>query len=103
MEEAEHSSEIAMRTSLSRAYYALYHLGSEITGASDHGTIRNRLRAIDHEVGDLYGYFQDRRSKADYMPLLSIFEPKGMKRFRETHLEDMIRVRDLFERLKEMM
>ena len=61
MEEAEHSSEMAMRTSLSRAYYALHHLGIEITGSADHGEVRNRLREIDKQMGDQYGDFLELR------------------------------------------
>lgn len=99
MEEAEHSSEIAMRTSLSRAYYALHHLGIEITGASGHGTIGTLLSQRNPRLGTEYAHFLRLRARADYTPPL--LNGLDLEAFRETFQEEMTRARRLFDLLKE--
>jgi len=73
------SSAAEMRTTISRAYYATYHLGAELlremgfhisTGPQGHGDVRHRLgnsgvpevMRIGSQLGDLQG----RRIQADY-------------------------------------
>jgi uncharacterized protein (UPF0332 family) len=101
MEEAEHSSEIAMRASLSRAYYALHHLGIALTGETNHGRIRETLRFLDARLGDEYAYFMDLRHKADYDPQLLSRQYGSLDQFRLGFREDLARARELFERLRE--
>ena len=101
MEEAEHSSEVAIRASLSRAYYALHHLGIALTGEKNHGRLRDVLKAKDSRLGTEYAYFMDLRHKADYDPNLVSRQYGDLDQLRLGFRDDLVRARDLFERLRE--
>lgn len=84
------SSAAEIRTAISRAYYAVYHVSAEIlramgfqisTGPQGHGDVRNRLSnsgapevmRIGSQLGDLQG----RRIQADYrLDNLEVENPK---------------------------
>lgn len=102
MEEAEHSSEIAMRTSLNRAYYALFHLGQTITGSDKHREIRKALSVVDGTLGEEYRYFITRRAWADYPDTHTPLVNADLEALRRSFREDILRARELLERFKEL-
>ena len=84
------SSAAEIRTAINRAYYATYHIGSEVlremgfqisTGPQGHGDVRNRLSNSGApevmRVGSQLGDLQGRRIQADYrLDTLEIENPK---------------------------
>jgi uncharacterized protein (UPF0332 family) len=65
---ATNTSEIAMRSSLSRPYYASFHLGSALTGGKGHSDVVKRLTDSQGDVGRDLKKFHDLRSQMDYAP-----------------------------------
>ena len=61
-------TEIAVRNSLSRLYYANYHLALLLTKEANHSKIAHRLQAEFGSIGGAYGKLHDLRSQMDYRP-----------------------------------
>jgi uncharacterized protein (UPF0332 family) len=98
---AEHSSETEMRNSLSRMYYATYHLARILTGEKEHGNVQAALKRFDAKsAGELRDLYRLRES-ADYDPDFVIEEYESLEDFRRQFSEDMGRARILYERLRE--
>ena len=68
-ESADHSSEQALRDSLSRSYYSVFHVGCALLGKG-FGDHKQFLQALKQRVGDELGakveYLQSLRIRADY-------------------------------------
>jgi uncharacterized protein (UPF0332 family) len=68
LELAEHSSEIEMRASLSRIYYAVYHVAIGLVGNKAHGEMAAALELREEGLGERYTTLLELRQKADYDP-----------------------------------
>ena len=68
LELAEHSSEIEMRASLSRIYYAVYHVAIGLVGNRAHGEMAAALEQREEGLGERYASLLELRSRADYDP-----------------------------------
>ena len=68
LEMAEHSSEIEMRCSLSRIYYAVYHVARSQVGEKAHGKMAGALEEVQPGLGERYKSLLDLRNGADYDP-----------------------------------
>lgn len=65
---AEHSSEAEIRNSISRMYYATYHLATTAVGSMAHGEYAQALDSLEPGLGVSFKRFEDLRSRADYNP-----------------------------------
>lgn len=70
------ADETAMRSSLSRLYYASFHVASALTGGTSHGDIAKRLSETHGEIGRTFKRLHDVRSQMDYTP--DFFERLGV-------------------------
>jgi uncharacterized protein (UPF0332 family) len=68
LELAEHSSEIEMRASLSRIYYAVYHVAIGLVGNKAHGEMAAALEQREEGLGERHTTLLELRQKADYDP-----------------------------------
>jgi uncharacterized protein (UPF0332 family) len=82
------ASESAMRNSISRLYYASYHVAVALTDGKSHGDIAKRLTAIHGEVGQRFGKLHELRNKMDYRPDFFEKELRGQDP-RNWYLEQM--------------
>lgn len=79
---ADGSSEVALRSALSRSYYSIFHAANVLLGKVDHDDIAERLGAVDPELEERVRKLQQLRSQADYDPRLVEREFKGnLERF----------------------
>jgi hypothetical protein len=101
IELAEHSSEAELRSSLSRLYYALYHVARELTGISDHGQLPTALDVVHPNLGSEFKLFRDLRARADYNPNFSKTFGSGSE-FRAATLRSLDDGRKLYEQLLEL-
>ena len=62
------ASESAMRNSISRLYYASYHVAAALTGGTSHGDIARQLIEGYGEVGNRFRDWHRLRSQMDYRP-----------------------------------
>jgi uncharacterized protein (UPF0332 family) len=99
LEQAEHSSEIEMRMSISRMYYAVFHVASVLTGVADHGNMPGALDEIEVGLGKQYKRLRDLRSKADYAPK---FEELGINDW-QSFRDEMTKARTLFELIESLV
>ncbi|MHB1700319.1 MAG: hypothetical protein ACYCSN_09300 [Acidobacteriaceae bacterium] len=97
-EQAEHSSEIEMRMSISRMYYAVFHAAAVLTGVTDHGNMPEALNGIEQGLGQPYKRLRDLRSQADYDPAFEKLGITDLQSFRK----EMTEAATLFELLKEL-
>jgi hypothetical protein len=100
---AEHSSEAEIRNSLSRMYYAIYHLATIAVGSMAHGEFAASLNKLEPDLGTSFKRFEDLRSRADYNPhfvLQEFGDFRGMRAAFPTLLQEG---RDLYERLLELI
>lgn len=71
------ATEAAMRSSLSRLYYASFHVAAALTDGKSHGDIARRLADKYGDVGEKFQNFQDLRSQMDYRPDFFVKELRG--------------------------
>jgi len=57
-----------MRSSLSRLYYASFHIAAALTEGKSHGDIARRLADNYGELGERFARLHELRSKMDYRP-----------------------------------
>lgn len=98
LEQAEHSSEIEMRLSLSRMYYAAFHAAAAITGVADHGNMPGALDGIELGLGEQYKRLRELRNQADYNPTFKRLGIVNLQSLRD----EMDKARALYERLKQL-
>ena len=80
---ADGSSEVDLRSSLSRSYYSIFHAANVLFGKVSHGEIAKRLAGIDSELEVRVEKLQQLRSQADYDPKFVEREFKGnLEQFR---------------------
>jgi uncharacterized protein (UPF0332 family) len=65
---ADRSSEIELRSALSRSYYSIYHATKALLPKVDHHNIAEELGKLDRQVGLDIEILQKLRSQADYDP-----------------------------------
>ncbi len=65
---ADRSSEIELRTALSRSYYSIYHATKALLPRVDHHNIAEELGKLDRQAGLDIEILQKLRSQADYDP-----------------------------------
>jgi uncharacterized protein (UPF0332 family) len=82
------ASESAMRNSISRLYYASYHVAVALTDGKSHGDIAKRLAEKHGDVGERFGRLHELRSRMDYRPDFFQKELQG-KDPRNWYLEQM--------------
>lgn len=99
IELAEHSSEAEMRMSLSRLYYAVYHVAVAIVGNKSHGEMPPALNSIEPGLGDLYKDILELRQRADYDPDFVSRQFGSLQNLRVQFPREMERARALYERL----
>lgn len=99
LEIAEHSSEAEMRNSISRIYFAIYHVAAALSGINDHGNMPNFLNEIEGGLGDEFKRYRDLRAGADYNPNFARDQFQGLDGFRAQFREVMDGARTLYERL----
>ena len=59
-------NEAAIRSSLSRLYYASFHVATALTGGTSHGDIAKRLTETHGEIGQRFKSYHKLRSQLDY-------------------------------------
>jgi uncharacterized protein (UPF0332 family) len=101
-EQAEHLSEIEMRTSLSRMYYAAFHVAVELTGITDHGNIPSALDKLEPGLGRKYNRLRELRSKADYAPRFEEDSVTDLSSFQSLFREEMTKAGTLYDRLRQL-
>jgi uncharacterized protein (UPF0332 family) len=101
-EQAEHLSEIEMRTSLSRMYYAAFHAAVDLTGITDHGNIPVALDKIETGLGKRYDRLRQLRSKADYAPSFAEDSVTDLPSFQSLFREEMTKAGTLYDRLSQL-
>jgi uncharacterized protein (UPF0332 family) len=80
---ADGSSEVALRSALSRSYYSIFHATKVLFGKVSHSDIARKLGSIDPELGVRMEKLQQLRSQADYDPMFVEREFKGnLEQFR---------------------
>jgi len=80
---ADGSSEAALRNSLSRSYYSIFHASNVLFGRVSHSDIAKRLGGVDLELEAQVEKLQQLRSQADYDPNFVEREFKGnLEQFR---------------------
>jgi hypothetical protein len=65
---ADGSSEVALRSALSRSYYSIFHAANVLLGKVDHHDIAGRLAKIDPDLQAKVEKLKQLRSQADYDP-----------------------------------
>jgi len=65
---ADRSSEIELRTALSRSYYSIYHATKALLPRVDHHNIAEELGKLNQQAGLDIEILQKLRSQADYDP-----------------------------------
>jgi hypothetical protein len=82
-EQADGSSEAALRSALSRSYYSIFHAANVLFGKVSHSDIAKRLGGVDSELEARIDKLQQLRSQADYDPKFVEREFKGnLEQFR---------------------
>jgi uncharacterized protein (UPF0332 family) len=89
---ADGSSEVALRSALSRSYYSIFHAANVLLGKVDHDNIAEKLGAIDAEIGAQVKKLQKLRSLADYDPGFVEREFKGC--LEDFHLDARERINE---------
>jgi len=102
LEQAEHSSEAEMRNSLSRLYYAVYHVALVLVGSKAHGEIPAALDGLETGLGKLYKDLLELRQRADYDPAFVVRQFGSTENFRVQFPIEMDKARTLYERLRQM-
>lgn len=102
LELAEHSSEGEMRSSLSRMYYAVYHVALVLVGNKAHGEISEALENLEVGLGKLYAELLILRQRADYDPSFVARQFGSVENFRLKFPFEMEKARALYERLRQM-
>ena len=102
LELAEHSSEIEMRCSLSRIYYAVYHASIVLVGSMAHGEIPTALEEREQGLGDRYKRLMDLRHRADYNPAFVEQEFGDLGNFRIQFAQEIENARSLYGRLLQL-
>jgi len=103
---ADGSSEVLLRSTLSRSYYSIFHAPKVLFGRVSHSDIAKKLGGIDPELESRMEKLQQLRSQADYDPMFVEREFRGdLEQFRldvrrQVHegLSVFIRVLDEIER-----
>ena len=103
VELAEHSSEAEMRASVSRLYYAVYHVAIMIVGNMAHGEIPYALNRVENELGAQYKDLLELRHQADYDPEFVTRQFGSLVNFRIQFPREMEKARALYERLRSMV
>lgn len=97
---ADGSSEVALRSALSRSYYSIFHAANVLLGKVDHDDIAEKLGAIDPEIGAQVKKLQRLRSLADYDPGFVEREFKGsLERFQLDAREQIDEGLTIFNRI----
>jgi hypothetical protein len=80
---ADGSSEVVLRSALSRSYYSIFHATKVLFGKVSHSDIAKKLGSIDPELEVRMEKLQQLRSQADYDPMFVEREFKGnLEQFR---------------------
>lgn len=80
---ADGSSEVLLRSALSRSYYSIFHATKVLFGKVSHSDIAKKLGSIDPELEARMEKLQQLRSQADYDPMFVEREFKGnLEQFR---------------------
>jgi uncharacterized protein (UPF0332 family) len=80
---ADGSSEVVLRSALSRSYYSIFHAANVLFGKVSHSDIAKKLGSIDPELEVRMERLQQLRSQADYDPMFVEREFKGnLEQFR---------------------
>ena len=74
---ADSSSEVELRSALSRSYYSIFHAAYSLLGKVDHDDVAEKLGKIDPELEVRVKKLQQLRSLADYDPKFVEREYKG--------------------------
>jgi len=102
LELAEHSSETEMRSSLSRIYYAVYHLAIVLVGNMAHGEMSSALEEKEQGLGQRYKRLLELRQGADYNPAFVKQEFGDLDNFRVQFSQEIESARSLYERLLQL-
>ena len=92
-----------MRNSLSRMYYAIYHVAVTVAGTMAHGEFPNALSRIAPGLGSEFKRFHSFRERADYNPNFVRAEFGDHKSFRAQFPDLMADARRLYEELLELL
>ena len=103
LQSAEHSSEAEMRNSLSRIYYAMYHLAIAAVGSMAHSEFADRLNRIEVGLGTRFRRFAQLRSRADYNPDFVEQEFGDLRRMQVAFPSLMQEATELYEQLLELV
>jgi hypothetical protein len=102
LESAEHSSEADMRNSISRMYYAVYHVAVVVVGNMAHGEIPDALEEREKGFGERFRRLYKLRQGADYDPDFVQRQFKGLDDFRVRFRDEMEISRSLYDHLLQM-
>ena len=102
LESAEHSSEAEMRNSLSRMYYAVYHVAVVLVGNMAHGEIPAALEEREDGLGERFRRLYKLRQGADYDPDFVKRQFNGVDDFRVQFRDEMEIARRLYDQLLQM-
>ena len=103
LELAEHSSEAEMRSSLSRIYYAVYHVALVLVGSMAHGEIPTALEDKEEGLGRRYKSLMDLRHRADYNPAFVEQNFGDLDNFKIQFPQEIENARSLYERLLQLV
>lgn len=91
-----------MRCSLSRIYYAVYHVAKTLTGETNHGKISIALSRQEEGLGERYKWLRELRSGADYNPAFVKQQYGDLGSFKIRFPQEMGNARSLYERLMQL-
>ena len=102
-ESAEHLSEAAMRSSLSRMYYSVFHIVVVLLGDEHkHATMISKLKGLDEVSGRQYEELFKLRVQADYEKDF-VTEIGGIEELRIRFREWMREASSLHQRVRELI
>lgn len=102
LESAEHSSEADMRNSISRMYYAVYHVAVVLVGNMAHGEIPGALEKREKGLAERFRRLYELRQGADYDPDFVKRRFKDIGDFRVRFRDEMEIARSLYDHLLQM-
>lgn len=97
---ATEQTEAEMRTSISRLYYASFHVAAALTGRTSHGDIAKRLRDGYGNIGDDFKRYHRLRDEMDYDH--EYFKRTGVKDIKDWYQERLREGAGLYLQLRSM-
>jgi uncharacterized protein (UPF0332 family) len=109
LEMSQHSSEMEMRESLSRMYYAVHHAARILVGrgkqkqGSIHADVIRDLKSLDPFLGEQVDRLSAMRRDADYEPDFIQNKYGGIEQFRVAFRNGMQQGAETYQRIRELI